>query len=188
MRQLFVMFAVISGLSYTYADENNPIAQVDHGRSLTAPSETLAENDCIFKNKSIIALQEHTYIVDKCDRRYTTALILIGDHLPEGACVYNLVQKMSGHTIARVVEKCPTIVNQDIQGIVPDAPLEELNHMPPGPAEKLIKKVASKPKSNPQQEPAPASPKKKDQPKPKTNEQVEKGKEGYYLNPDEIEF
>lgn len=271
MKQLFIMLTVF--LSITSV-------QADPGRTLTDPSDTLQANDCVFKNKGIVALSEYEYIVDKCDRRYTNLLMIAADHLPQGACVYKLVQKMTGHTIAHVVQQCPTAVdNQEIQGIVPDAPLEEVQqddegHMPPAPGQAPVKKAA-KPKAKPQgdaqqqQQPtdeigvlklkaetlnedavaaeanlvqaqkeyaaekakgananqakldklasdledvkaiarnaresantakaeyqnavkqatpaaAPKAPV-----KPKTNQQVEKGKQGYYLNPDEIEF
>lgn len=164
MKQLLVMLTVLLGLTLVQQ------VQADPGRTLTSPSETLQENDCVFKNKGVAALQDYQYIVDKCDRRYSPSLMIIADHLPQGACVYNLVQKMTGYTIARVVNPCPSLDNQEIQGIIPDAPLED--HMPPMPGDV-----------------APASPaKNKDEVKPKTADQIEKGNDGYYINPDEIEF
>lgn len=267
MKQLLVILTVLSGLSYANAQV------VSAGRVLTSPSQTLSENDCVFKNKGVPSLMDYGFIVDKCDRRVTPLLMLFSDHLPQGACVYNVVQKMSGHTIARIVEKCPSIEAQEIQGIVPDAPLEEIqqdeneDHMPQIPGQQHVKKAAAaKPKAKPQQVNGNANPTdqlsvlrlkaqtldqdavaaeatlvqaqkdydtekakgaaadknkltklandledvraiarnaresaniakaeyqeaaKKDQVKPKTNEQVEKGNQGYYINPNEIEF
>jgi hypothetical protein len=174
MKQLLVILTVFLGLTPAYAQ--------DSGRSLTAPSPTLEDNDCVFKNKGIAALMDYGFIVDKCDRRYSSLMVLFADHLPEGACVFKVIQKMTGHTIARIVEKCPALERQVIEGIIPDAPLEEV----------LPEKQAAKPKAKPQAQQqavaAPAAPKNKEPVKPKTNEQVEKGKEGYYINPNEIEF
>ena len=190
MKQLLMMLTVLLGLTLAHQ------VQADPGRTLTSPSEKLQENDCVFKNKGVAALQDYQYIVDKCDRRPTPALIIMADHLPQGACVYNLVQKMTGYTIARVVSSCPVAdVNQEIQGIIPDAPLED--HMPPMPGDEAAApvkkqstkpKVKAKPEEKPQQEAAPATPKAKDEVKPKTHDQVEKGNDGYYINPEEIEF
>ncbi|MCM2354864.1 MAG: hypothetical protein NDI63_14685 [Pseudobdellovibrio sp.] len=186
MKQLLMMLTVLSGLTATHAQQ----VQADPGRTLTSPSETLQENDCVFKNKGIAALQDYQYIVDKCDRRYSPSLMIMSDHLPQGACVYNLVQKMTGYTIARIVSSCPVIENnQEIQGIVPDAPLEE--HMPPIPGDEVAapaKKQGVKVKAKQQEEAAPTAPKNKDEVKPKTADQIEKGNDGYYINPDEIEF
>lgn len=177
MKQLLMMLTVLLGLTLAHQ------VQADPGRTLTAPSDTLQENDCVFKNKGVAALQDYQYIVDKCDRRYASSLMIVSDHLPQGACVYNLVQKMTGYTIARVVSTCPVAENnQEIQGIVADAPLED--HMPPMPGDEAaapVKKQSTKPK-------APAAPKDKGEVKPKTHDQVEKGNDGYYINPDEIEF
>lgn len=191
MKQLLMMLTVLLGLTLAHQ------VQADPGRTLTSPSETLQENDCVFKNKGIAALQDYQYIVDKCDRRYSPSLMIMSDHLPQGACVYNLVQKMTGYTIARVVSSCPVVENnQEIQGIIPDAPLED--HMPPMPGDEAAApakkqgakpKVKAKPQEKQQEEAAPASPaKNKDEAKPKTHDQVEKGNDGYYINPDEIEF
>lgn len=163
MKQLLVMLTVLLGLTVAHAQQ----VQADPGRTLTSPSETLQENDCVFKNKGVAALQDYQYIVDKCDRRYSPSLMIIADHLPQGTCVYNLVQKMTGYTIARVVNPCPSLDNQEIQGIVPDAQLED--HMPPMPGDEV-------------------APAKKQGVKPKTADQIEKGNDGYYINPDVIEF
>jgi hypothetical protein len=187
MRSLLMVFTLILGFT--------AVTQADPGRSLANPSDTLQENDCVFKNKGVIPLKDYEFIVDKCDRRYTPQLMIIADHLPQGGCVYDLVQKMSGHTLAKVVSKCPSAeIKHDIQGIIPDAQLEQIeeqDHMPPVPGETPVKKAPAKKAKPPQQEEPvdkPAAPKKKEDVKPKTNEQVEKGNEGYYINPDEIEF
>lgn len=165
MKQILFMLTVLIGFTAALAQ------QADPGRTLTSPSETLQENDCVFKNKGVAALQDYQYIVDKCDRRYSSSLMIMSDHLPQGACVYNLVQKMTGYTIARVVSSCPAAENnQKIQAIVPDAPLED--HMPPMPGEQA-KQQGAKPKAKA---------------KPKTADQIEKSNDGYYINPDEIEF
>lgn len=190
MKQLLMMLTVLLGLTLAHQ------VQADPGRTLTSPSDSLQENDCVFKNKGVVALQDYQYIVDKCDRRPTPALIIMADHLPQGACVYNLVQKMTGYTLARVVSACPVVENnQEIQGIIPDAPLED--HMPPMPGDEVAPakkqptkpKVKAKPQEKQQEEAAPVSPaKKKEEVKPKTHDQVEKGNDGYYINPEEIEF
>lgn len=187
MKPLLMLFTVIIGFS--------AVTQADPGRSLANPSDTLQENDCVFKNKGVIPLKDYEFIVDKCDRRYTPQLMIVADHLPQGGCVYDLVQKMTGHTLAKVVSKCPTNeINQKIQGIIPDAPLEQIEeqeHMPPMPGETGLKKSPAK-KTKPQQQDEafekPAAAKNKEEAKPKTNEQIEKGNDGYYINPDEIEF
>lgn len=149
MKQLLVTLTVLLGLTTLTLQ-----VQADPGRALTSPSNILQENECVFKNKGIAALQDYEYIVDQCDRRYSSSLMIMSDHLPQGACVYNLVQKMTGYIIARVVNSCPSLENQEIQGIIPDPPLEE--HMPPVISNE-VKKIAKSA--------VPAAQKKKDEEK-----------------------
>lgn len=171
MKQLLAALTLFLGFTTAFAQ--------DSGRALVAPSTTLEDNDCVFKNKGIPALMDYGLIVDKCDRRYSPRMVLLSDHLPEGACAFKVVQKMTGLTIARIVEKCPALERQEIVGIIPDAPIEEA--LPE-------KEIAAEPEVHQPIKKQKAFSKEKSGFTPKTNAEVEKGNEGYYIDPNKIEF
>lgn len=101
--------------------------QAEPGRTLKNPSDVLQNNQCVFRQKNIAALQGYDLIVDACDRRYTNSLVLVSDRLKQGMCAYDLLQNMTGYTLARVVKPCPTRnVNPLVENVyAEEPPLEE---------------------------------------------------------------
>lgn len=123
-------------------------AQADEGRVLMNASTSLKENECVFRQsnireKKIAALLEYDYIINSCDAKPTSALIIWADHMKQGYCAYDLVQKMSGYTLARVMKPCST------QQVEPEFRVdtfndEEIMAMPPA-----LEEVQAQPKPKP---------------------------------------
>ncbi len=136
-------------------------AQADEGRVLMNASASLKENECVFRQsnireKKIAALLEYDYIINSCDAKPTSALIIWADHMKQGYCAYDLVQKMSGYTLARVMKPCPTqqaepefkvdTINDEEIMAMPPALQDEPEQAPPKKVvkQKITKKVAPK--------------------------------------------
>ena len=114
-------------------------AQADEGRVLMNASTSLKENECVFRQsnireKKIAALLDYDYIINSCDAKPISALIIWADHMKQGYCAYDLVQKMSGYTLARVMKPCPT-QQAEPEFKVDNINDEEIMAMPPGPQE-----------------------------------------------------
>lgn len=161
--------------------------QAEPGRTLKNPSDILQNNQCVFRQKNIAALQGYDLIVDACDRRYTASLVLVSDRMKPGMCAYDLLQNMTGYTLARVVKPCPTARNENplIQNAyAEEPPLEEAEVE--GEAEEAQPKKA-KPQN---QDEAMADIKGEVKPaeKPKKEKVVEVKPGEYLIAPDELDF
>ena len=108
----------------------------DEGRTLMNPSDSLRNNECVFKQsnireKKIPQLLDYDYIINSCDAKPTSSLIIWADHMKQGYCVYDLVQKMTGYTIARVMKPCPTMQQAEPEIRIDNINDEEIGAMPP---------------------------------------------------------
>lgn len=173
--------------------------QAEPGRTLKNPSDLLQNNQCVFRQKNIAALQGYDLIVDACDRRYTASLVLVSDRMKPGMCAYDLLQNMTGYTLARVVKPCPTARNENplIQNAyAEEPPLEEVKAEV---VEEIVvetpqeKAVPQKAKPNVQnQDEAMADIKGEAKPvvkaKPKKEKVVEVKPGEYVIAPDELDF
>ena len=119
----------------------------DSPYSLNNPVNTLNENQCVFKNKSN-ELTDYQFIVGLCDGKPLRNIFLFRKNLKQGHCVFNLVSKMTGLTLAFVESPCQG--QQEQQALIPKDNIadEEIEAMPPAPEqhEKPAKKVVAKQK------------------------------------------
>ena len=160
----------------------------DEGRVLMNPSDTLKENECVFKQsnireKKIAQLLDYDYIINSCDAKPTSALIIWADHMKQGYCAYDLVQKMSGYTLARVMKPCPTQQQVEPQIRIDNINDEDIGAVPPAftdedvaakPAKKTIVKQKITKKETPAEDVQPKAQEKADAKpkKEKDNEEV----------------
>ncbi len=167
--------------------------QAEPGRTLKNPSDVLQNNQCVFRQKNIAALQGYDLIVDACDRRYTTSLVLVSDRMKPGMCAYDLLQNMTGYTLARVVKPCPMARNENplIQNAYAEEPpleeaeLEEDVVETPQVEVKAEKAQLKKTKVQNQDE---AMADIKGEVKPKKEKVVEVKPGEYLIAPDELDF
>ncbi len=171
--------------------------QAEPGRTLKNPSDILQNNQCVFRQKNIAALQGYDLIVDACDRRYTASLVLVSDRMKPGMCAYDLLQNMTGYTLARVVKPCPTARNENplIQNAyAEEPPLEEAEVVETPQAEVNVeikaKKAPPKKAEVQHQDEAMADIKGEAKPaeKPKKEKVVEVKPGEYLIAPDELDF
>jgi len=159
--------------------------QTEPGRTLKNPSDVLEHNQCVFRQKNIAALQGYDLIVDACDRRYTASLVLVADRLKAGMCAYDLLQNMTGYTLARVVKPCPIARNAN--------PLVDNVYAEEPPLEAVVEHVeVITPKAQPAKPKIEKANKAMDdikgEAKPKKEKVVEVKPGEYVIAPDELDF
>lgn len=133
----------------------NVLAQVNYkdGYAMLNPVDKLEENECVFKHENIPNYQGYKYIVNACDSRHISTITLRlnkPDRLDTNECVYNIVQKMSGRSIFRVVQPCQE--RNEVPPAIPQDNIadEEIMAMPPAPEEKAVQKPIAKKKTSSQ--------------------------------------
>ena len=177
-------FLFLSFFTLAFALTAQAQIQAEPGRTLKNPSDILQDNQCVFRQKNIAALQGYDLIVDACDRRYTSSLVLVSDRLKQGMCAYDLLQNMTGYTLARVVKPCPMARNESplIQNAyAEEPPLEEAE------VEVEVEKAAKPVKPKAQNEDQ-AMADIKGEAKPKKEKVVEVTPGEYVIAPDELDF
>ena len=135
-----ILFFVILALVNTAFAQ----VQMDDGRVPMNPSDTLKENECVFRQsriteKRIHSLWKYDFIINSCDAKPTSSLTLWRDHLIQGYCAFDLVQKMSGNIITRVMMLCPTQPQNEPQIQIDNINDDEIEALPPGPQEEEAK-------------------------------------------------
>lgn len=181
---------VFFALTFSLLAQAQVEPQAEEGRTLKNPSDILEQNQCVFRQKNIAALQGYDLIIDACDRRYTSSLVLVSDRLKQGMCAYDLLQNMTGYTLARVVKPCPTRnVNPLLENAyAEDPPLEQVKPAEAEEAAVVVPKPA-KPKVKTSDD-AMADIKGEAKPavKPKKEKVVEVKPGEFVVAPDELDF